>query len=496
MNFKEKYTNLSLFILIASITLVGRYYHELWRDEYMAFSIASVSDSLVNLYQNLKYEVHPMLWYIELWLVGNLYKFDYMILHYVSGANALIGIALLMFLSPFNWYQKLFIGLSTFVLYEYSVISRSYSLLLPLCFYLCHVSKRYLQTQSKRDVFIIGLLIFLIANISLLSLIITIPAALIFVVENPKSKPAIGIFVYTIMVSLLVVISIYPPKDFVAYTDFYSSDDYRIESAIDSIIYAFTNMPDNFAQSYFQMLLQKVFYVFFISVLLIYSIVRKKTLFVLGFAVFLTFAVLAYTKLGTPRHYGHIWLFWVMLVWINYDKIIQQKSMLFPGCLNILLAIQAIYGVDAICSEIKRKYSHSEIVRDLILEESKGRYIFFAVNNMGSIFKTFSTEPLPQLSYGKFTDVESIRLGHDDFSNRLRSYIHSPFDEVIFNQAQLEKEARKRCVYAYMILEVPLPKKMKTTLQKVFYPRQGSMHETMFVYRINPDYLDGCVPQK
>ena len=51
------------FLIVATITMC---YHELWRDEYQAWLIASNSNSLSNLFQNSKYEGHPIAWF---WLL-------------------------------------------------------------------------------------------------------------------------------------------------------------------------------------------------------------------------------------------------------------------------------------------------------------------------------------------------------------------------------------------------------------------------------------------
>lgn len=54
------------FFALGLITLLR---HEMWCDEFQGWLIARNSHSLANLFVNLKYEGHPALWYLILYVI-------------------------------------------------------------------------------------------------------------------------------------------------------------------------------------------------------------------------------------------------------------------------------------------------------------------------------------------------------------------------------------------------------------------------------------------
>ena len=110
--------------------------HEMWRDELQAWDIATHAGSLKDLFRNIRYEGHPMLWFVLLWL-----------LHFLTGQvvamqllNLLLGtfsISLLLFRSPFNRLEKLLITFGYYCFFEYGVLSRNYMIGILLIFWIC-----------------------------------------------------------------------------------------------------------------------------------------------------------------------------------------------------------------------------------------------------------------------------------------------------------------------------------------------------------------------
>ena len=65
----------SLLLLVLayfSLGLILLWRHEMWQDEWQAWLIARESPSLGALFQNLRYEGHPGLWYCGLFLVSRI----------------------------------------------------------------------------------------------------------------------------------------------------------------------------------------------------------------------------------------------------------------------------------------------------------------------------------------------------------------------------------------------------------------------------------------
>jgi hypothetical protein len=58
-----------LFVLIAVYNAIRLFRHAMWRDELQAFMVAAASNTPLDLFAKLKYEGHPGLWHLLLWVV-------------------------------------------------------------------------------------------------------------------------------------------------------------------------------------------------------------------------------------------------------------------------------------------------------------------------------------------------------------------------------------------------------------------------------------------
>src|SRR2546425_5327402 len=56
----------AVFFVIAIIGIVN---HEMWRDEFHCWLIARDAHSLAQLYRNTRYDGHPILWYLLLYIL-------------------------------------------------------------------------------------------------------------------------------------------------------------------------------------------------------------------------------------------------------------------------------------------------------------------------------------------------------------------------------------------------------------------------------------------
>ena len=58
-----------LFVLLAVYNTIWLFRHAMWRDELQAFMVAAASNTPLDLFAKLKYEGHPGLWHLLLWVV-------------------------------------------------------------------------------------------------------------------------------------------------------------------------------------------------------------------------------------------------------------------------------------------------------------------------------------------------------------------------------------------------------------------------------------------
>lgn len=138
---------------------LGMLRHEMWRDELQAWLLAAGSGSLPELFHNLRYEGHPALWHLLLFALSRVTAAPGALqaLHLAIAAAAVFLFARQ---APFSRRARALFAFGYFPLFEYGVISRSYSLglLLVLAFaalYPERLSRGYLR---------LGIVLALLAN--------------------------------------------------------------------------------------------------------------------------------------------------------------------------------------------------------------------------------------------------------------------------------------------------------------------------------------------
>ncbi len=99
----------------------------MWFDELQAWNIARASHSLGDLYTNLRYEGHPLLWYLPLYALtrftGNPHS-----MQVVQWVVATGTFALVLFRAPFSIPMRVAVIAGYCFAFEYGVITRSYGL--------------------------------------------------------------------------------------------------------------------------------------------------------------------------------------------------------------------------------------------------------------------------------------------------------------------------------------------------------------------------------
>ena len=127
---------LTSFLILALLTIAnGRrlFRHAMWGDELQAFMIADASSTPLDLFSKLKYEGHPGLWHLLLWMITRFTDYPFA----MQVAQFLIALSiwlLIWYVSPFKPIEKILLLLSYYLFWEYFVLSRSYSLAVLLGF--------------------------------------------------------------------------------------------------------------------------------------------------------------------------------------------------------------------------------------------------------------------------------------------------------------------------------------------------------------------------
>lgn len=197
------------------VALIGMLTHEMWRDEHQAWLVARDADSLPQLLDNMNYEGNPALWHFFLFIITR-------ITHDPIGMQIFHLIIATSFIFIFNRYaplsnrHKVLFTFGYFVVYEYAVISRSYALGILLVFAVCA-----LFNQRTTKYILIGLLLALLANVTIYAVVIACCIAGVLVLDyfmvQQKSRKATlqlvaGIFIFMLGVAFSLY-QIWPEKD-------------------------------------------------------------------------------------------------------------------------------------------------------------------------------------------------------------------------------------------------------------------------------------------
>lgn len=294
---------LLLYIVLISVTISK---HEPWADEAQAWLLARDSNPFELLFMNLRYEGHPPLWYLILMIPSKI--LPYRIISVISAIIAISGVCILLYRSSFPKIVKLLLPFSYFVFYQYGVIARSYVLVPILLFAIASI---YEDKTAKIYQFVV--LVCLLANVSVFSTLIALSIMLIHLIDLIKARSVLTkrliikqIIAYVIfaVITALIVIILWQPED----STFAKSYQYNIKQ--------FYNMSRDILN---EAMTEKLY----ISIpILIISLVWFWQTRVLLLYLLSTLSVLALfsIKYYNSWHLGFIFLAWVFVTWISFDK--------------------------------------------------------------------------------------------------------------------------------------------------------------------------------
>lgn len=180
---------LFLFLLLFYIS-VKFVFHEMWKDEWQAWQLATKTDSLSVLFSLLPGEGHPALWFLllrgwngmfELLLPFTAEWFRLQLFHFLLVAFTFF---LLVYRINSSGIRKAFFFAAYFILFEYSVIARPYIILVGLMLLAVIV----LQKNSIYRLYYISLILFLLSQTEVYGVFIAASLLVMMVVEKPDDR--------------------------------------------------------------------------------------------------------------------------------------------------------------------------------------------------------------------------------------------------------------------------------------------------------------------
>lgn len=137
---------------------IGILHHEMWRDEFQAWLLARDSASLIELFQNMRYEGHPALWHLFLYGLTHI-THNPLIMQIFHLLISVVIIFLIVKKSPFSLLHRFLLSFGYLIFYEYTMISRNYNLGILFIFLFC----TFYSSQKVKSV-LLAIILALMAN--------------------------------------------------------------------------------------------------------------------------------------------------------------------------------------------------------------------------------------------------------------------------------------------------------------------------------------------
>ncbi len=330
-----------LILLFFSLGLIGILHHEMWRDELQSWLIAKDSSSIIDLFNNLRYEGHPALWHSCLYLIT---RFTHnplamQIFHLLLATGV---IYIFIEFSPFTRFQKILFTFGYFPFYEYSIISRSYSLGILLIFMFCA-----LYPTRDRSYFPLSVILVLLANTHVYGLIIAMVLAMTLVLDGfldrdiralfkTRKWNAIASLSLVFLGILIAILQIIPPDDAdfkgdvikVQNRSLFPFLNHRLLASILTIWQSYIPIPNFFEYKFWNTnilingdSIARICAISITIIIVLYStalFIRKPIVLFLYLSGTCGFLVFSYTKFqGSLRHHGHLFFLLLACLWIS-----------------------------------------------------------------------------------------------------------------------------------------------------------------------------------
>jgi hypothetical protein len=377
-------TNLVLwfiFILYIALLSYSITHHELWGDEIHSWNIAKASIGFFDLISNTKYEGHPPVWYIILWITSK-FTHDPTSMLYVHFAIACAIIFIILFFSPFPLIIKSLIPFGYFFLFEYATLSRNYAIGILFAFCICII----MHKQFKGKIFTYYLLLFLLSNSHLLALLLATSFQIFFLLnlkgEKNLNRRLVNHALIGIAILLPSVHFIFPPSDSSLGIDFWLGR-WKMEhlSAIYySPVRAFAPIPVWSEYHFWDTnlvigseklklfpLWGRLFLAIAIFLLSLFILKGNKK----AFSFFITYFFLAVLvsliiPFSNARHVGFIYIAFLIALW--FYNLYQPFDRIRLLLITLLLCVQVPGSVIALAKDFKYPFSNAYRINELLNE--------------------------------------------------------------------------------------------------------------------------------
>lgn len=369
--------------------------HEMWRDEVQAWLIARDSATPLDVLRNLKYDGHPALWHLSLWLLKLIAPVPAVMraLHWVIAVTAVYLVARY---APFTRVQRALFAAGYFPLFEYAAVSRNYALGAALTFAACAL---FVRARPLALALVVGLM----AHANLFAFILGIACAAAYVAgqlwsphraEERRTGRGAWLLPGLIVLALFAssALQVLPPDDIGHALGWHFAPDrdrlLEVALTLPAALFPFRQLTDHWwaappvgALPGWRVVLAPL--AFAVALLAVLALAYRRSalvfLLVAGTGLFAFF----YLKfVNGANHIGHLYLALIAALWIGHGDfelpkgaVSQRLWQLMSGpVLTLLLAAHAAAGVMAVWLERRYTFSMGRATADFLREQRLESY--------------------------------------------------------------------------------------------------------------------------
>lgn len=355
-----------LIFIIAELLICP--HHEHFCDEAQAWMLARDTSFLELVTHYIRYEGSPALWHIIL-KIFIFFKLPYSLFYIIPIIFSSIGVGIFLFKSKFPMWIKVCIPFTYYIFYQYTVVARSYCLMLP---FLAAIAAIYPRKTEKPYLFCALLLLY--ANISVHTIISAGAIFGLYLIDlykqNKNNSLPKNLLISNLISSSLIIAGL-------GLTIFYSrlASDFifpaHVNLTLDGLIHARAILGTSLIFNYPNIITDFIGIIFFIGFVLSFY---KKSWKILEFMVIFLPVYLFLSLIHCfPQHLGIIFLLLLFAFWIHFDesKYRFKTNKTFYILFAFVLFIQTIWTFDSVYFDLKKDYSGANKVAEYIKQQMK-----------------------------------------------------------------------------------------------------------------------------
>lgn len=432
----EQIGNFIVLVAYSGVVLFTVRYHEKWADEAQAWLLARDLSLKALWFHELSYEGAPGLWHTVLWLAQRVFHAPYNSIGYIGAAFAIGGATLLIFKAPFPWYVRWPLAFTYFMVYQYAVIARPYTLLPLLCF-----SVAILFNDIRHPLRITAALV-LLANLSLHGTILAACFGLFYLLQAITSRSFLsnrerkqyflGCAVMIVTFAFLVAI-LKPTPDNAEF-----AEKHRIAGLSDAERQRL-DLPT--ARTKFEAIVSGALLdsfwpsMFFLCTIGAWSLTRSiPGFFILPIALLIALYAVVH---GYAHHHGTVFVAVITGLWVLWPREEEQRQsnsqgrLMLRGVVTLLLCLCGVNIWDA-AVVIRREYL----------------YPYSGAEDAAAYLKAVHATEQPLMGYLFGIVAVQAYFPHNIFANTPNAYFHLAFP---FTASTLDVDEIKRIAPEYIV---------------------------------------------